>query len=237
MLAIGSCSLSDRPRIALAVQDQKTLEISDIPCFNEIDIIELRIDKFSQKDEDYIRKEIQRYSIKPTIGTIRNRQEGGDWQGTEEERLNLFLKVIPWVDAIDIELSADDINHHVIEMAHQHHKMVIGSFHDFGGTPQERVLYAHIDKGRNLGTDMVKIATYCSSSEDLRILAKTLLDPNLPPLIVLGMGVYGMPSRVLFPALGSLLTYTFLDTPTAPGQLSLQQTLDFFNILYPANVG
>jgi 3-dehydroquinate dehydratase-1 len=46
-----------------------------------------------------------------------------------------------------------------------------------------------------------------------------------PGLIVIGMGDAGVASRVLFPALGSLLTYAAAGTQTAPGQLALDEAV------------
>lgn len=41
-------------------------------------------------------------------------------------------------------------------------------------------------------------------------------------LISIAMGRHGAPSRVLAPLLGSLLTYSFLHRPQAPGQIPLR---------------
>ena len=54
------------------------------------------------------------------------------------------------------------------------------------------------------------------------------------PLCVIGMGTLGTPTRTDFPRLGSCLTYGYLDTPVAPGQLSARARLDH---LRPAKAG
>ena len=89
-------------------------------------------------------------------------------------------------------------------------------------------------QAEELDVDIIKIAAHCASRADLRLLAQVLLDHPEKKMIVLGMGPVGAPSRFLFPALGSLLTYTFLGEPTAPGQFSLEQTLHVFRLLYEA---
>ncbi len=71
---------------------------------------------------------------------------------------------------------------------------------------------------------MIKIATYINQPADLKILAKLLVDHSVPKqLIVVGMGELGKPSRVLFPYLGSFLTYAVFNNKIASGQLSLSE--------------
>jgi 3-dehydroquinate dehydratase-1 len=50
-------------------------------------------------------------------------------------------------------------------------------------------------------------------------------------MIVLGMGHLGKLSRVISPLLGAYLTFASLNTPTAPGQLSLQELQIKYNTL------
>ena len=111
-------------------------------------------------------------------------------------------------------------------------KPVIGSFHDFEKTPPQNAFPGLMRQAEELDVDIIKIAAHCASQADLRLLAQVLLDHSDKNLIMLGMGPVGAPSRFLFPALGSLLTYTFLGVPTAPGQFSLEQTLHILGLLY-----
>jgi 3-dehydroquinate dehydratase len=47
------------------------------------------------------------------------------------------------------------------------------------------------------------------------------------------MGTGGVLSRLLFPALGSLFTFAAFGVGTAPGQLSLEETVSCFRKYYP----
>jgi len=48
------------------------------------------------------------------------------------------------------------------------------------------------------------------------------------------MGDAAVATRVLFPALGSLLTYAHAGTETAPGQIPLVEMRQLLRRLYPA---
>src|SRR6202011_489331 len=100
-----------------------------------VDVAELRIDRFSRTDVDHVLSEIHAFRALPTLATVRSRHEGGQWSGTEEERLELFRAVAPFVNAVDIELSSREILQDVIAAARQHDVMVIASYHDFEHTP------------------------------------------------------------------------------------------------------
>jgi len=63
-----------------------------------------------------------------------------------------------------------------------------------------------------------KIATMINDSSDaIRLL--NLLEKNKErPKCILGMGQDGIKTRLVFPAMGSCLTYGFIDSECAPGQ-------------------
>src|SRR5258705_10208851 len=72
-----------------------------------VDVAELRIDWYSAIEPDHVRAQVDRFRGLPTLATIRSKAEGGHWSGGEPDRLRLFEAVLPAVDAIDVELSAD----------------------------------------------------------------------------------------------------------------------------------
>lgn len=232
MVAIGSCALGRLPRVVVALRDGHRRDEVAEALRQGADIIEARIDSFHEHDTAYVLAELRKFSGMPTIGTIRGRAEGGAWTESEAGRLALYQAMTPLVDAVDIEIGADAINREVIAHAREHQACVIGSFHDFDGTPDASRLQQILEKGLRLGVDIVKIAAHCATIDDLRRLARFLLDHPDNALVVIGMGPAGMASRIFFPALGSLLSYTFINTPSAPGQLSLEDTLRQLRLFY-----
>ena len=94
----------------------------------------------------------------------------------------------------------------------------IVSFHDFDYTPDTPGLEDILERAQAAGADIVKIAVHCNDLDDLRRLAAFTIAHADQPLITIGMGPHGAVSRMLFPALGSLITYAYVGTPSAPGR-------------------
>ena len=156
------------------------------------------------------------------LATIRSKAEGGKSGISEKERLRLFQNIMPFVDAVDIELSSKKILNQVVSKAHAHKKKAIISYHNFKNTPEQKRLETIVKNCKKAGGDMVKIATFAREKKDIaRLAALTLSHKNI---IVIAMGRLGIVSRIFFPALGSLLTYCPVTGPSAPGQLSLKTT-------------
>ena len=225
MIRIGTVELGAIPRVAVALTDRDVRDDAKRVAAL-VDVFELRIDRFTRHEPEHVAQVISvaRGSGVPLLATVRSAAEGGEAELTEGERLKLLQVVAPWVDALDIELSAS-IRDDVIALAHQHGKPVVVSLHDFEGTPAKDVLLKAIATGTKLGADIFKLATTVTSPADLTTLLDVL---RVAPgqLIVIGMGVDGLASRVFFPLVGSLLTWGFLNTVGAPGQLPIAELVD-----------
>jgi 3-dehydroquinate dehydratase-1 len=197
-----------------------------------LDVAELRVDLFGSAERDHVLGLLPAFAGVATLATIRSAAEGGGWKGPEPERLALYRALAPRVDAIDVEI-ASAIAGEAIAAARDAGKLAIASFHDFAGTPDAGALDAVVARGRALGASVVKIATAARGSADLRALARVLVAHDDVGLVVVGMGDAGVASRVLFPALGSLLTYASADTQTAPGQLPIDDLVALLRRLAP----
>jgi 3-dehydroquinate dehydratase-1 len=226
MLRIGDVELGRLPRVAVALSDREVRDDAKrvAPL---VDVFELRIDRFSRLEPDYVAQvtSVARDLGVPLLATVRSATEGGAAALSDAERLALLRVVTPWVDAVDIELRSA-ICGDVVALARQHGKTTIVSLHDFDATPTRAVLDAAIATAHEVGGDIAKIATAVASPADLAILVDVLRAPSQGSLIVIGMGTDGLASRVFFPLLGSLLTWGFLNTEGAPGQLQLTQLVD-----------
>jgi 3-dehydroquinate dehydratase-1 len=188
------------------------------------DLFELRIDMFDPPDERHVLEVCREARAKgiPLIATIRSVAEGGVARLGDDQRRELFAAVLPLVDAVDVELSAP-ICDPVISLAHAAGKPVIVSLHDFQHTPSDDELAGTVDSAKRRGADIVKIAATLANTQDLERLLRLLLARRDERMIVIGMGPGGAATRVLFPLLGSLVTYGFLHRAAAPGQLSLSE--------------
>lgn len=156
----------------------------------------------------------------PVLATIRLIPDGGRW-AEDVTRLPWFdqaLAVVSWVD-IEIESA---IAPDVVRLARARGKRVIISHHDFAGTPDLAVLSALTDRARAAGADIVKVATAVDSLEAHDRLIDLLRAQRASPgasLAVIGMGPMGTSLRTYLPSVGSSLTYGYLDTVAAPGQI------------------
>lgn len=233
MLKLANLMLNGTPRVAVSFKDNILSEtIKEIADFG-LDIVELRIDQYSCFDAAYVIREIKRFRAFPSIATIRSGKEGGSWNLSEKKRQELFENILPYVDAIDIELSSKTILKNVVLKAHKSKKLVCVSYHNFDKTPAAKKLNQVLKEAKSFGADIVKIATLAKSGEDVRILADFTIQNNSKNIITISMGSEGSISRVFFPALGSLITYVSLGGATAPGQLDYTLTMDLLRRMYP----
>lgn len=194
------------------------------------DMIELRIDGFNTKNsEDIIKiiKQIKEETSLMLIATIRSAVEQGmvpkGSSLTDEERLQLFLDVIPFIDMIDVEIESKSIQQQVTEKAYENNKVVILSYHNFACTPSKQSLFNYANKAADLGADIVKIAVTAKDKKDVRNLLLFCQDWQKTPIILLAMGTPGTITRVLGYVFGSCCTYGYIDESTAPGQLSVSE--------------
>ena len=233
MIKLGKLTLNGIPRVAVSIKDSVAKNvIKDIEKYG-VDIIELRIDQYASFQKEHVLDEVKKFKHFPTIATIRCRQEGGSWHKSEDERLELFKAVIPHVHAIDIELSSMQILPAVIKEAHRAKKIVIISYHNFDKTPDIGKLKKVFKKSKKFGADIVKIATLILKPQDMQQLAAFTIANAYQNIVTIGMGSFGANTRVLFPGLGSLITYAYIGEPAAPGQFDYRTTFDLMRKLYP----
>lgn len=228
---------SGTPLVAVSFDDSDSEGSAAAAESAGVDVAELCVDRYERYDAAHVRAQIEAYRPLPVLATIRSAAEGGNWHGPEAERLALYRAVVPVVDAVDVELSSTGIVAEVVAAAHANDTLAVVSHHDFARTPGTDELRAVVAAATELGADLVKVSTMAHSAADVRRLATLLTDaaagPAGPELIVIAMGETGTLSRVFFPALGSRLTYSFLDGFSAPGQLQFHETRRLLRQFYP----
>jgi len=191
---------------------------NDVQATGDADMIELRLDLLADGDPLQTLKAIREATAKPIIATARLRTEGGMFQGSERERVELLIKASCYADYVDLELLADQRDDAIARII----KPVIVSYHDFQGMPEELQLTGIYDEMKKTKAAIAKIAVTPKSLHDnLRIL-QFLLDADMP-LCMIAMGRMGRHLRAVAPLYGSALTYGFVTQSTAPGQMSLAE--------------
>lgn len=224
-ICIGNIKLGEKPLIAGVLTDV------DIPVINmdylgSADLLELRVDMFetlSLKHIENVFYNARDRFRKPIIATVRDIKEGG--QREIKNRLEIYRVVAPISDIIDVELGSEDIFAEIKKICEGEKKVLIGSYHNFEVTPDEDYLEKIIVKGRNAGADIIKIAAMTNDREDLIRLMLLNLKYRDNRLITISMGRDGLSSRVLNPVLGSLITYGYINHPSAPGQMSVSEIM------------
>jgi 3-dehydroquinate dehydratase-1 len=182
------------------------------------DLVELRVDQMPSGSDWLACGRRFEAAGMPVIVTPRADSEGGKWSEPETERLSLYEQALRHLSAVDVELRSP-IAAAVFQAAQRHGKTCILSYHDFDKTPGRAELESVIASAERAAS-VVKITTMVHMEADVETLRKLLAAKRRVPLCVMGMGALGTATRVSFPALGSCLTYGYLDQPTAPGQFS-----------------
>jgi 3-dehydroquinate dehydratase/shikimate dehydrogenase len=184
--------------------------------------VELRLDYLRNPRERAIffaslAKKVPRATL---IATCRSRRGGGRFAGTgaaQREALGLAARAgCQWCD-VEIEAARDwpaSRRRRDLRPAR-----VMVSFHDFRRTP--RNLFAVAQRLERSGGDAIKIAAECRSIQDAARLLE--LARGRKNRVIVPMGEMGQAARVLALREGSALAYAPIETPTAPGQTSLEE--------------
>ena len=222
MLALGSMTLGSMPRIAAAVSDGE-LRTHREAVQRHADVIELRIDRFARHDAAYVADVCRaaRALERPLVATVRAAAQGGAVDLPDAQRLAAYQAAVSLVDGVDVELRSP-LCAPVLLLAARHDRLTIVSHHDFDATPSDAELAALRREAAQLdGAHILKVAGFAHSQRDTERLLDFLRSRQARDLIVHAMGPHGVASRVFFPLLGSLLTYGFVSSAGAPGQLAL----------------
>ena len=156
----------------------------------------------------------------PVLITLRIPPEGGQIAWKVKERRELFLRLLPRVEAIDVELATARALQPVIEEARRTGKTVVLSAHAIEKPASTAQIARWLGQFDGRPSTILKIAARIKSWRDLQQLAALLINHPEWPLTVMGLGPYAAQSRSVLTALGSRLVYGYLDQPAAPGQPS-----------------
>ncbi|HVZ73996.1 MAG TPA: type I 3-dehydroquinate dehydratase [Polyangia bacterium] len=160
----------------------------------------------------------------PVLVTIRLAAQGGRWSRPDGERLPLYRAAAAFASWLDVEAESP-IAREVVSLAHAARRRVILSHHDFARTPPLPDLERVMSDALAAGADIAKLATLVATDDD-RAALFTILARHAGRACVIGMGARSSELRIDLPARGSRLAYGYVDTPTAPGQLSADEMAD-----------
>ncbi len=154
----------------------------------------------------------------PVLLTLRIPAEGGRRAWKVAERRELFLRLLPQAEAIDVELATARVMAPVIAEARRTGKTLVFSAHAIQRPVSTRQVESWVGQFDHQPATILKIAAQIKSWRDLQQLAALLVNHPQWSLAVMGLGPYAAQSRSVLTALGSCLVYGYLDQPAAPGQ-------------------
>jgi 3-dehydroquinate dehydratase type I len=185
---------------------------------------ELRLDLL-----DLTRTQLKKLMSQP-VKIVATCREG---KYSDDDRMDLMETAIHSGAAyIDIELEMNTrMKKSLIKLARDNRCKVIISHHNFTLTPPFNELRSIINKCRDSGGDIVKIACQIKNADDVaNILSLYTFEKNI---IAFGMGLDGLITRIAAPLLGAEFTYASVDkdNKTAPGQVTVKEMKALYRIL------
>jgi 3-dehydroquinate dehydratase/shikimate dehydrogenase len=176
-------------------------------------MVELRLDGVADVD---VRQALAGRR-RPTIVTCRPSWEGGAFDGSEEDRRALLAQALDaGAEWVDVEWRAG-----FADLIAGNARRIVVSSHDFAGVPAD--LRERAQAMRQTGAAVIKIAVTAARLSDTLALLPVARDGNA---VVIGMGLPGLPSRLLATRFGSRWTYA--GDGIAPGQMPPGQMLERF---------
>ena len=195
------------------------------------DLLELRLDLIEGLNKGLLEEIIKAMPL-PVIATNRALWEGGNFKGSEEERIGLLEEAVAsGARFVDIEFATKgNLKGRIKRLTQDHGARLIFSHHDFEKTPPFRQLRGLFEEMVSQEADVVKIVTFAADRHDFLELSPLYplarrLDVDL---VAFCMGEKGCYSRLFCLALGAFLTFSALEegASSAPGQIPVREMKD-----------
>ena len=193
------------------------------------DFVEIRFDFLKTEKIPMVLESVKR-DLKKAVCTLRPKNEGGNFEGTEKERtsiLKLIAEYNPFL--LDVEFNTIRKDKKLAKYLKTTKTSLLISEHDFKKTPNLSDLTKKIKKMSNFSNN-IKIVTTAKSTDDSTRVLQLYNKKGKNNLIAFAMGDSGRFSRILSLYLGSPYTYVSLGKPVAPGQFSLDEIKKIINL-------
>ena len=203
----------------------KTIDecVSDVRMNRQyIDLCELRVDFLCDEDRERAYLFPSLVDV-PVILTVRRKEDGGAYSASERSRKELILRCLDG-DFAYVDIESDIKKGDVEEKAKEKGVKIIRSLHDFSGVPSD--IYSKIYNLSQKG-GIAKVCLYLNSFSDVLTLFRIQDELKGVDKIVIGMGPYGVCTRILYHFLGSILTFAS-SNEAAPGQLSAAELKNIY---------
>ena len=165
----------------------------------------------------------------PLLFTFRTKAEGGEKDIKSEKYRELLLAVAASsdIDMIDVEVFFDDDIAQLIRDLHEKDVVVVGSNHDFEGTPAKEEIIRRLCHMQDIGADILKMAVMPRKQSDVIALMdatkEMVSDYAEHPVVTMSMSEMGIVSRLEGQLFGSAVTFGALKKTSAPGQINVDK--------------
>jgi 3-dehydroquinate dehydratase-1 len=227
MMELGKICVSLAGADAAAIAEQAR-QVGDAA-----DVLEIRLDSMTVPEAAKCCSLLRR----PLLFTNRPTWEGGQFAGSEEERIAPLLEAVRLRAVyVDLELRAAlDSRHLLLDAMQDSPTRMIISWHDFAGTPAAIELTDILHQMMASGAHIGKIVTTAHGPNDV-LRALNLQEQARAAGFCLScfcMGEAGRISRLATLYLGGYMTYACLneEQATAPGQISVRRLREMVSLL------
>ena len=210
---------------------------------HELDIVEWRVDHLNDapRTDAVLSAASQLRTIladRPILFTFRTAAEGGakTIEPATYAALNIAVIESGLIEAVDVEHHFDQAaGEAVIAAAKANDVAVVGSFHDFTGTPAAEELVSYLVGMQRRGCDIGKVAGLPHDPGDVLTLLSvtwTMADryPQTP-VLTMSMGGLGLLTRMAGQVVGSCATFAMVGRPSAPGQVPVEDLQPVLRLL------
>ncbi|MBN1697204.1 MAG: shikimate dehydrogenase [Spirochaetales bacterium] len=168
-----------------------------------IDLVELRADYLSRGELTHLWRFPKKAGV-PVILTLRKKKDGGMFTGEESGRIGLMKHALEGGFSY-IDLEEDCTGSGLEEITVAGGGRVIRSLHDFSGVPDD--LAQRMKRLARAEKELPKAAVMPLDTDDVLKLFSCYRELDGMEKILVGMGNYGFPTRILAPYLDTYLTF------------------------------
>lgn len=198
---------------------------------SEADIMEWRVDFYKDFHNieavnstiSGIRKVLKE---KPLLFTFRTAWEGGAADISYNEYSALLSTAGINADLVDVEVYRQGDIKGLIKVLEKQ-AVVIGSYHDFNGTPPAEEIVDRLLYMKKMGAGIPKIAVMPENKMDVaRLMEASIITKEKLKggnIITMSMAGMGLISRAAAEFTSSVLTFGCIGTPSAPGQIEAEK--------------
>lgn len=227
----------------IAAEKNEILEAAKRMNTSDADIVEWRADCYSeaknlQKVIELLKEVSAILSEKPLLFTFRTSFEGGNESLSNTEYYALNCEAARFADIVDVEVIRDEESAlMLIAEIKEKGAFVLGSNHDFSGTPEEKDIVFRLCEMQDLGADIVKIAAMPNTPEDVLTMLTATEEMQSRygsvPFVTMSMGSLGKITRIAGETFGSAITFAAMDGQvSAPGQMSVDEVKSALRMLH-----